>query len=100
VNKKQKEIVEKALKLIQQPGAWTQGYMAVDKDGRGVGARASNARSWCLIGAINVVATEGSDEWDFCCNALRARLGVSLSILNDDAKTVGDVVAFVESRLK
>lgn len=44
--------IERAAGRIARPGAWTQGAMARDKEGRPVSPASSFAVCWCAVGAV------------------------------------------------
>ena len=57
------EILNRAADIVSQPGAWTQGRTARDKDGAAVASHTPEAVCFCAIGAINRAAFEASTDW-------------------------------------
>ncbi len=49
-------VLEGALELLTQPGAWTSGAQARAADGRAVKPEDDAAHSWCVCGAVRRVA--------------------------------------------
>lgn len=54
------EVLEAAADLLEKPGAWTTGVFARDAAGHQVGLRDDRATCFCLAGAIEKAAQNGT----------------------------------------
>lgn len=57
-------VIEGALELLEQPGAWTSGAQARDGNGAVVMPEADDAQSWCVCGALRRVALMALRPYD------------------------------------
>jgi hypothetical protein len=56
-------VILKAIALIENPEAWTQGATARDIDGTAVYHNDLRACRWCTLGALDKVAANDYDSW-------------------------------------
>jgi hypothetical protein len=93
------EILEKAAKLIEPEGAWTQGHFARGASGNPTGVNSRWARSFCAEGAIlfspeGLTTSEQNDADDFFCSILPDAPGNPIAAWNDaPERTQAEVVA-------
>jgi hypothetical protein len=67
-----KDIILKAIALIENPDAWTQGVSAQDSTGLSVPATATEACRWCTLGAIDkVTGDDDHDNWQAATHTVR-----------------------------
>lgn len=87
----------RAWKLLEQPGTWTQFRSARDAAGRLIGIRSHDACQWCALGAIGAVYPD--DEIIALETRLRQQTPMgSIARWNDDpARTQSEVVALLKS---
>ncbi|TKD50193.1 DUF6197 family protein [Sphingomonas baiyangensis] len=85
------DVLEAAAKLIEPEGAWTQGSLARDENGRMVLPRDADACCWCASGAIMHYGGDApNDAW----SNFSATIGGVIPHWNDhQGRTQAEVVA-------
>jgi hypothetical protein len=53
-----RQVLQKAIELLERPGAWARNALAYDEEGEICEPTSSEARQWCAIGAIEKIAGE------------------------------------------
>jgi len=92
-------VLNAAADLLEKPGAWTQGQMAVSKGGKVVLPGAPTAARWCAAGAMRKVAfadpgTLSNAYWLGMRQLSAAIGGKRITAWNDDpSRTQSEVVA-------
>ena len=88
-------VFRQAADHIEQPGGWTQGVFARDKDGDEVGAESTRAVCRCAAGALQLVCGGNLIDCDMATSvlarAIYARAAVEYS---DDYGPALDTVAY------
>ncbi|MDH7796409.1 MULTISPECIES: hypothetical protein [unclassified Beijerinckia] len=82
------ENLTKVRALLADPTKWTKGYLAKDESGNPTFAESSNAACYCMLGAINSVASP--EEQRDVKNAVRFHIPTydkSIADFNDDPNT-------------
>lgn len=86
-----KEILQKARKLITEPGSWIQGHYAQDANGKLVDEESEDATCYCSSGALSAAACpRGQTEQELVeSQPYRYRARATLEAYMD-----GNVIAF------
>jgi hypothetical protein len=81
-----RDIILKAIALIENPEAWTQGASAQDSAGLPVPPESPQACRWCTLGAIDKASNYDYNSWLEATRRVR-------DVLRDDAPCVS-IAAF------
>ena len=87
--------------LLSDPKRWTQGAMARDAQGNGVGHSSSDAACWCLDGAIRYA--ERHKPWrpgSPAFAALRERLHYTSVAMFNDSSEHAEVLALLDRAIE
>jgi hypothetical protein len=90
------EVLNAAADLLERPGAWTQGSLARQENGRAIGPLEKSAKCWCVSGAIlrAEVGRRCGDAWDRFDDYTLRRGYLHMADFNDaPGRTQAEVVA-------
>jgi hypothetical protein len=94
-----KDTILKALALIENPEAWTQGASAQDSAGLPVPPESPQACRWCILGAIDKASNYDYNRWLEATRQIRDVLrgkatSISIAAFND-SHTHAEVLALL-----
>lgn len=90
-----KEVLIAARALISDPGKWTRGDYAIDKDGKTVSVLSQDATCWCALGAIRKAGHYYCDRNEPALFLERAIFGEKIDFIDvfNDSHTHEEVIA-------
>jgi hypothetical protein len=85
-----------AMELLNKPSSWTQGNLAITKDGVPCNPCSPSAVSWCLMGALDKCYSDPIDR-DAARNKIHTEIGEDIPLLewNDDMLRTFDHIHFL-----